>query len=685
MSGCLERRWSRKNSLALDILHTDAFSLAMEHVEQMEDWAAFAEFRRDINTLLSFKRFRNQVKNMTTIYGSKDELWDNFVDVCKIAEGKYFPKAKKKGVLVDRQLVNIAKGVTAAKIAFRVNTAIKQLLSFPAYLSDARVDMIAKSAAKTVGSLFQKDKSGSSWNWCIENLPVLRYRWESRIAGETRLMKSDFDWDVWKNDLVAAIGKYGLTPNAAVDFLTVAIGAKAIYDTKLAQYLKDGYKFEKADEMAKQDATIIPNQTQQSSEGAFVSPIQLDRTFLSVTLSTYRNSSMGYQRQLHDAIRSYIRMATPGYRRNSIDFMTRQGMKNGLGEEQAQAAAKRRFNREIARNAARIAVFGYGLQLLWNLGSNMWYLLLGDDDDEKKKIFEEAALTELYAPIEGLTGGQGFSTYRSLQVQKQVNEHYGIKNSYSFGNGFEIQLPALSDLNNIIDELNYDEVRGWSDVAGLIAQSITGVNPATLTDAVIAVVDAFNGDLGAAKEFGYFMMRFNQIPQSTIDKFWIDEIDMTAADARELSTEELAKRYAQYKFLKDSPYTFWLYNDEDKAKKRKKYEDRFKKKVKERMKLKNPVDAPKTPEEEYKEIDKELSAFQTRLRAAIKDNDTVTEEHLKAQPDYHRYLIWKRHQKGINALNKKIKNTVDENLKAQWEKDLRDSIQVEINELSEIK
>ena len=663
----------RKNSLALDILHTDAFSLAIEHVEQMEDWAAFAEFRRDMNTLLSYKRFRNQVMNMDTIYGSGKDLWNNFVDAATIAVGKYQPKVKRGDV--DKMAVNVAKGVTAAKIAFRVNTAVKQLLSFPAYLSEARADYLAKSMVTP----------GASWKWCMENLPVFQHRWQSRIAGDTRLMQTDSDWAVWKNSVVEKAGRLGLTPNAFVDAVTVAVGTKAIYDTKYAQYKNSGYSDEKADEMAKQDATIAYNQTQQSEEGAFVSPIQLDRTFLSVTLSTYRNSSMSYQRQLHDAIRAIGRMMKPGYRQQSIDFMTRQNINNGLDEDMARAAAERDYRRQIGRNAVRVAVFGYGLQLLWKLGSDMWYLLLGDDDDKKKKIFDEAALTELAAPVEGLTGGQGISDIVGNKVKKTVNERYGIKNTSRGGTGLDVQLPALSDLNDLISEMEYDEVRAWSDIVDLVAQSGFGVNPRTFTDAIVAINDACNGDLDTAREIAFLMMRIGQVPQSTIDEFWIDEIDMTAADARKLSTEQLAERYARYKFLKDSPYTYWLYSEEDKAKKLKKYEDRFKKKVKERMALKEPADVPETPEETYKNIEKEMKAFQGQLNTAVKANDIVTEEILKGQPDYQRYLIWKRHQKGINALTKKIKNTQDDALREQWTKDLRDSIQVEINELSEIK
>ena len=65
----------RRNDKPLDLLNADAFSVVLNHIDEMETWAAFAEFNKDINALLSYKRFRNQVQNMATVYGARGELW----------------------------------------------------------------------------------------------------------------------------------------------------------------------------------------------------------------------------------------------------------------------------------------------------------------------------------------------------------------------------------------------------------------------------------------------------------------------------------------------------------------------------------------------------------------------------------------------------------------------------------
>lgn len=549
----------RKNSLALDLLHTDAFSLVIEHLQQMEDWAAFAEYRRDLNSLLSYKRFRNQLQNMKTIYGTGKALWSNFKDVASMASGSYKPKVGKGDV--DTVVLNISKGVTAAKINFRVNTALKQLLSAPAYLPEVNIGDLAKSLAKP----------GASWNWCMENLPVFKKRWKSHLAGDTRLMDTESDWEIWRRNAVKTAGRLGMAPNAFVDAATVAVGAKAMYDTKYRRYIESGYSETAADRRAKQDATILYNQTQQSNENPFVSPMQLDRTMLSVMLTTFRNASMGYQRQLHDAIRGLGREFDDMPKQDRIDFMAEQAKNAGADEEQAKTGAEKEYGRQKWRNLARLAIFGFGLQFLWNLGADIWYLIFGDDEKKKKKTLWNAALKMLAGPIEGLAGGNIIS-----DAWGTISSGQSLRN-IGFG-----ELPIVSDAKTILQELEYDQPAAVNDVINLIAQSATGVNPETITDIAVAVIDACNGDLGTAKEVALLMMRIAQIPQSTIDEFFIDEIGMSAKKAKRLNPSELAKRYAEYKMNKNAPLTQGLYDEKTEARRRKSYEKKFKDKVKER-------------------------------------------------------------------------------------------------------
>ena len=340
-----------RNALALDLLNSDAFSVVLDHLQQMEHWSAFAEWNRDLNTLLSYKHFRNQVKNMRSAYGSGERLWEAFDKVARIAAGTYTPPK----AFADKLAVNIAKGVTAAKISLRVFTALKQFTSFPAYLSDSNPVYLLKGVANPYGS----------WKWCMENLPLFEKRWKSRMAGDPRLLKNEMDWGLWRDNVVQMAAKWGMTPNGFVDALTVCIGARAMYETRRRKYIRYGYGLEEAERRAKQDASILYNQTQQSSEGAFLSALQVDRSWYSVLFTVFRNSSMSYTRQLYAALRNTGRRIAGGAKFKGISeaFMAKQMERDGIDPEKASKNAKAEYRKSWINDFVRAGVFGYVLQL----------------------------------------------------------------------------------------------------------------------------------------------------------------------------------------------------------------------------------------------------------------------------------------------------------------------------------
>ena len=551
----------KRNNKALDLLNADAFSVVIEHIDQMEQWAAFAEFNKDISALLSYKRFRNQVQNMTTVYGSGEKLWKMFFRVCRITGNTYRPNSAE----IDKAIVNIAKGVTGAKISFRVFTALKQFLSMPAFVADANPVYLAKSIATPA----------ASWKWAMENLPMFEKRWKSRIAGDTRLMETELDAGFFKSQAYEKLSKYGMMANAFVDALTVSIGSHSIYQTKYDKYIKEGFSEEVADEKAKHDATMLYNETQQSNEGAFLSPVQLDRTVGATMFTVFRNSSMGYQRQLHDAIRNLVKMMKPGYKAESIAFTTKQLIREGLTEEQAEDAAKNRYEGAIGKNAVRVATFGFLVQFTWNLGSSIVYLLFGDDDDEKKEMLGEAYRHAMFGSIEGLVGGSIMSEALNMIAKGESLRNYD-----------PTLLPLASDIKKLISMYSYDKVAAANELLNIASQAITGVNLQTLTDTAVAVVDACNGNMETSKEAMLLIMRVLQVPQSQLDKIYIDELGTDAAGARKMSYSEMAKRYAEYKINREAPLTGWAYSDEERKKKIKSKEKTFKNKVKERKELK---------------------------------------------------------------------------------------------------
>ena len=538
------------NVKPLDIVGTNALNLVVSHLSEMEHINAFGEWNRDLNTLRTYNRFRNQVMNMKSVYGSGEVLWREFNKLCQIAAGTYKPQSAIGGT--DSYAVNIAKGYTASRIAFRAFTAAKQLASIIAYLPDVSVPAIAKSAATAY----------SSFQWSMDNLPLFKERWQTRIAGDPRLLKTEKDWSLWSSKAMELSSKYGMLPNAFVDAVTVAIGAKAIYDTRYKKYFKQYKKSgatdddakAMADKKAKQDATIMYNSTQQSNEAIFLSPIQVDRTWHSVMMSIFRNSPFSYTRQTYDAIRNLKRsIFDRGYRKESIDFMTKQLMREqglelaGVTEEQRNKfseIAEKNYNKEIRRGLLRLATFGFACSFLWELYSKLPQLTISDDDEQNKEIFRYATTKALFSFNDGLYGGDVQST--ALQAFFFGG---GTDDALStIKNSFNKSMPFTQSITDIAKKLCGErQAEGLSDLISLAVATGTGVDVKTIGDMVYAVMDACGDDIELSKEAMIFIMRVTNTPQSQIDQVYFEEVGMTGKEASKLTPEQLAKRYAEYK------------------------------------------------------------------------------------------------------------------------------------------
>lgn len=618
----------RRNNLALDVMGADAFSVILDHIQQMERWASFAEFNRDLNTLLSYKRFRNQVMNMTSVYGGGKTLWKNFRNVCSMAAGAYRPPI----AALDKAAVNVAKGVTAAKVSFRVFTALKQFLSMPAYLSDSSPVYLAGNIANPI----------RAWKWSMENLPLFEKRWKSRMAGDPRLMKSEMDWKMWQNRAVEIASRIGMSPNAFVDALTVAIGAHSMYQTKKKKYLRYGYDEETAEKRAKQDATILFNQTQQSSESAFLSTMQTDRSWLSVLFTVFRNSSMSYTRQLYDALRNLKHRFEPGYKGLTEEYLAKQMRRDGIDPDKADQNAKSEYRRSLMRDIVRVGVFGYLLQFAWNLGAYLPYLLLGDDKDEKSDMWHDIFCHTMFGSIEGLTGGDVMSA---------------VGNGFAKGEGLNLfsaskDMPLSSDLQNIVNKWNKDKVAAMNDVTNLMVQSGIGVNPQSLTDAVVAIMDYCGDDANTSRECALLITRIINCPQSQIDKIYFDELNATAAEVQGMTPAEIAERYARYKMHRGAPLTGWAYTDEARDSVMTAQQNRVLTKAKEKLNSRMETEETKQLFSDYDAVAKQetaLSKIKKTDRAAYREGM----KQLRQSNDMRQHMRLKRYKHDMKELTSK--------------------------------
>ncbi len=535
MTGAIIKR--RFNNYALDVLNSDAVSVALDHIREMETWAAFAEYRRDLCTLLSYKHFRNQVKNMSTIYGSGEKFWDKFYDLALLVGGAYQPKTSE----FDKVAVNITKLATGACIAIRLNTGLKQLLSYPAFAHDANIFRLFYNLAPW--------RMRACWKWAIKNMPSFQRRWKSRQAGNDVLRPWKFDWDWTRTELVQKIQRIGITPNAFIDALTVAMGSEAVYQNKLKGYLKDGFSKEEAHRRAIQDAEIIFNLSQQSSELPYLSLLQNDRSYITTSLTNFRSSPMSYLRQSIQSKRELANMVKG--KDIQIEFETKKGVREGLTPEQAKARAERKFKHNWVRNLFKSANFDYILPALWAFGiTGIWYCIFGNDDEKKKQYAEDAIKRGLFGGFEGLTFGgtmpdfmYGLATGDKPQLDEETSPAMGL----------------ITDMANLYS--NGKTERAANEMINTMIALGVGVNPQVLEDGIVAGMDFFGEDEKSARDWAMLFMRVLSCPQSQMDQVYFDELGMDAREASRKSPAELAERYATYKARRANFATMWTYDD----------------------------------------------------------------------------------------------------------------------------
>lgn len=584
--------WNLKDMSFLDVL--------AKHVGEMSHWQSFAELNRDIGTLLSYNRFKQQVMNMSSVYGSGKELWKRFEQCAAIATDCYEPQRAK----FDRLMVQGAKGVTMGKIAFRPFTALKQTLSLPAFFGEVNaIDMAEALATCGIPAL--------KWSW--NNMPNFRKRILSRTTGDYRLRETEYDSKIMK------AASYGMLPNIGVDAWTIAVGSHCVYKAQKRKYLRWGMEEERAERRAVQDAEMCFNKSQQSSEGAYMAPIQIDHTFYATSAMLFRNSSTAYTRETHNSARNLKRIFSGEV---SEDYVTKQILRtihpnaedywSDAEWAKARAEAKREIRSAKVKNGVNLVMFGWILPWLWRIGGTSVLLALTGDNEERAKQLIDATKQSVFAPMEGLTYGDVFEggINKVLGYTEQSWSQQGREN------------PMISDMKQMLNELDYDWVQATNDVLNILGGMTTGVNPQTFTDWAVAIMDFCGDDAKTSRECALLAARLLNCPQSQLDKVYLEELDMTAAEAKGMTPAEVAERYARYKMMREAPLTGWMRSaeksDSISAKKQNKVFTIAKEKLNSRME----TEVTKQLLSTYEEVSKqqtELSKLKKTDRAAYRE------------------------------------------------------------------
>ena len=83
--------------------------------------------------------------------------------------------------------------------------------------------------------------------------------------------------------------------------------------------------------------------------------MQVDKDWISTLFTVFRNSAMSYTRQEFDAFRNIGHRLTPGYKRRTEEFMTKQMEREGIEADQAAKNAKREYRNSWMRDLTRLA------------------------------------------------------------------------------------------------------------------------------------------------------------------------------------------------------------------------------------------------------------------------------------------------------------------------------------------
>lgn len=514
----------KRNSLPID-LHTNVFDLMLDHGQQMEHWNAYTRIVRDTNQFLSNTQIRRALNFRNP------SLHKKLKEAALIASNSYQPDVDR----LEKMTVALSKMAASSKIAFRFNTAIKQVLSYPAfyaYVADGRFWWYLTRN-------ISPDVYGRNFRWALDNIPSFQERWLGRMAGDDRLAQMTApQLDQW----IKRMGSVGMFANALVDATTCANGAQAVYRYEHERYKKAGLDDAEADRMAKIAAAQAINQTQQSSEGMYLSRIQADRTFFAVALSTFQNSNFAYLRKELEGIDQLLRKTE-----KQIANRTRYYENKGLSTDKAAKLAAEEVVKANRTAVAKILMFAFILNTIWTLGNSVWKFTFGDEDEED---------TWQQATIRGFLN----SWTRNLSIGQYVETL-----AWSDFRDLNPSL-LLSDLNTFVDRIEkiadgevkvWDRTAAWTVLSAISSLGV-GVDLNSFASMYEGVAGAIDNGMNVED-----VMLFLNAPRSqakfiagppkegeTLDEYtkrqaWIERKIMSRIDKKQL--DKWSRNYEAYK------------------------------------------------------------------------------------------------------------------------------------------
>ena len=540
-------------------LGMDYFKVLESHIQDMDNWAAYAELTADLNVLLSSDEFRRRCNDymggLGGDGGGKGSLYDLFKQTSLIATGMYRGDAG-----MQQLLGHIQKAWATSNIAFRYWTAVKQISSVTTGMFDNLRFYKHLGIAATGVGIYHEIKNA------MEISPSLRYRWKSGAAGMEALARETQREDGYTvqrgayekgkdfiGDAIKTLVRAGMTPNAAVDLLACSIIVNSVYETEIARLT--GGKREATEEekrAAVRKAERAFNTTQQSSEGAYLAPVQATPAW--GVLTTYMNASFALHRKRMGGIKELWKLAT--------SKQYRRYLKDEFGVDAAKISAKDAFKDILSGVAGELsfAMMGWGLMKVMTV-INGW---LNEDDDDEDVA---AAKQEFFD-----------SWWQSL-----LNGYLGGSVVSSWINGFDTSLtPAYDELVEDVKTLFDDKGSAMWEVAMMFSKYYIGIDLESWYKSAAAIENMYEDDerAGAVLMFLNAPDRYvkafvgDRREGETLDEY-TTRVGRTYALLEEIKFDEKGKPVGEGVYENFVPKS--RYNDLDKAFEEEYREDMLKK------------------------------------------------------------------------------------------------------------
>ncbi|MCR5362450.1 MAG: hypothetical protein K6E73_10660 [Bacteroidales bacterium] len=479
----------QKNTLPLDT-DVDALDVLLDYGRKMERWNAMAQLTRKLNVLFHSNAFRNL---MDANHG--DGFFHNYwKPACDVVTNNY---DSKEPSAIGRMMGKLQNSFLRGAIGYRWYTAAKQMLSYPlfaAYSADLRFQ------TELLGNVF-RGVGGSkwvqgNWQWAMAHLPAFRERVAKGDMGIEGLNDEGL-----LGKFEQKVGEWGMAANKLVDALTVAAGARAVYNLEYRKAMQRGLDKAEADRCATACAEICFNESQQSSRAEFSSAMQKNRDLLSRSVTAFQNSNISYRRMLLEGVHDVTR-ADRIYKIQLADI-ARGRVEEGAPSSVAEAKAQR--DAAYARGVRKIlasVLFGAGLWYLGGVPGQVVQLLTGDDDDDEERAqYSRSFVVNLVANcvMGALTNGSSAGTLvqsiwntlgNNLLSDEKRQQQFEVNPLQSYELLNEILDDAMKVFGKGAKEGNDASVEMLLSHSTQWAAKSVGINPETWTNFTLGVADA---------------------------------------------------------------------------------------------------------------------------------------------------------------------------------------------------